>query len=60
MTLWLSLATLAGLAVPYVLPVVGLVLLSVGLGLAWPPLGLIVPGALLVADHVAVVVWSRK
>jgi hypothetical protein len=59
-TLWLTLATLAGTAAPFVPTFVGLSLLSIGCGLAWLPLGFIVPGALLVADHVAVSVWSRK
>jgi hypothetical protein len=59
-TLWLGLATLAGLAAPHALPALGLMLLSVGCGLAWLPLGFIVPGVLLVADHVAVIMWSRR
>lgn len=58
--LWLALATLAGLGAPYALTALGLVLLAVGSGLAWLPLGFIVPGALLLADHLAMVVWSRK
>jgi hypothetical protein len=59
-TLWLGLATLAGTAAPFVPMFVGLLLLSVGCGLAWLPLGFIVPGVLLVADHVAVIMWGRK
>lgn len=57
--LWLSLATLAGLAWPFLPTALGIVLLAVGAGMAWLPLGFMVPGALLLADRVAVVVWAR-
>lgn len=60
MTLWLALATLAGLCAPYAPSVIGLCLISIGAGLAWLPLGFIVPGALLLTDHVAAAVWGRK
>lgn len=60
MTLWLGLATLAGLAAPHALPTLGVILLSIGCALAWLPLGFIVPGLLLVADHVAATAWGRK
>jgi hypothetical protein len=59
-TLWLSFATLAGTAAPFVPTFAGLLLLSIGCGLAWLPLGFIAPGALLLADRMAVIVWSRK
>ena len=52
-------ATVAGLAAPFALPVLGVILLSIGAGMAWTPLGFIVPGALLLADHVATVRAGR-
>lgn len=60
MTLWLTLATLAGTVAPLLPTLLGLSLLSIGCGLAWLPLGFIVPGLLLLADHVAVIMWGRK
>lgn len=60
MTLWLALATLAGLCVPYAPTVIGLCLISIGAGLAWLPLGFMVPGALLLVDHAASAVWVRR
>lgn len=59
MTLWLALATFAGLCVPYAPTVIGLCLISIGAGLAWLPLGFMVPGALLLADHVASNIAAR-
>lgn len=53
MTIWLALATLAGLCLPYLPTTLGLTLLAVGSGLAWLPLGFMVPGALLLADRIA-------